>query len=323
MTTSKTIIWIDDNPARAKTAQEFGATFEDVRNADLAEKVEELLKGQQPRMVILDHILDKTSTTNPLFQRGSTIAEAIKEQWPGCPVIGVTNIDKVEDIDRRTRRTYDALFRYYNFGKYLERIESIANGFALVAKKAPSNATELVALLKPPSQEVERLLAALPDNLKGPCLDASVASSLYRWADHLMSRPGFLYDTLWAATFLGINELGLTKVQKHFEKGKYAGVFSVDRNSRWWSGLLTLQLYKLCPPEAGEFSWNVGRRLDGITPRYYSECYVCDEKDPPETVAYLDSQTDERQPMHLKHTVLHPGSKRELFFEDIRMMEDK
>jgi len=63
--------------------------------------------------------------------------------------------------------------------------------------------------------------------------------------------------------------------------------------------------------------------LDGITPRYYSECYVCDEKDPPETVAYLDSQTDERQPMHLKHTVLHPGFNREIFFEDIRMMEDE
>jgi len=274
-------------------------------------------------MVILDHILDKTPTTNPFFKRGSTIAEAIKEQWPACPVIGVTNIDKIEDIDRRTKLTYDALFRYYNFGDYLERIESIAEGFALIAKKSPSTAVQLVDLLKGSREESERLVSALPDNLKEPFIDASVASSLYRWVDHLMSRPGFLYDTLWAATFLGINESGLTKIQKHFEKGKYTGVFSVDGDPRWWSGLLTVLLFKLAPPESGEFSWNVGRRLDGITPRYYSECYVCDEKDPPEIVAYLDSQTDERQPMHLKHTVLHPGHKRELFFEDIRMMESE
>ena len=323
MTTSKTTIWIDDNPARAKTAEGFGAKFEDVRNADLAEKVESLLKGQQPRMVILDHILDKTTTRNPLFQRGSTIAEAIKEQWPGCPVIGVTNIDNAEDIDRRTQKTYDALFRYYNFGKYLETIRSIASGFALIAKRSPSNAIELVELLKPPSQESERLVAALPDSLKKQSLDASVASSLHRWVDHLMNRPGFLYDSLWAATLLGINLSGLAKVQKEFERGKYAGVFSVESNARWWSGLLTVMLYKRCPPEAGEFSWDAGRRLNGITRRFYSECYVCDEKDPPEIVAYLDSQTDERQPMHLRHTVLHPRFKRELFFEDIRVMEDK
>jgi len=201
MSPSKRIIWIDDNPGRAQTAEDFGATFVGVWSADFADKVEALLKGQQPRMVILDHILDKTPTTNPFFKRGSTIAEAIKGQWPACPVIGVTNIDNIEDIDRRTKLTYDALFRYYNFGEYLGRIESIADGFALIAKRNPSNAVELIELLKRPSQESERLVAALPDALKGPSLDASVASSLYRWVDHLFSRPGFLYDPLWAATF--------------------------------------------------------------------------------------------------------------------------
>jgi hypothetical protein len=63
--------------------------------------------------------------------------------------------------------------------------------------------------------------------------------------------------------------------------------------------------------------------LDGITRRFYSECYACDDENPPDTVAYLDTESDERQPMHLKHTVLHPGFKRELFFEDIRMMTDE
>jgi hypothetical protein len=322
MKTSKTIIWIDDNPARAKTAVEFGATFEDVRDADLAEKVEELLTGPQPRMVILDHILDKTSTTNPLFQRGSTIAEAIKEQWPGCPVIGVTNIDKVEDIDRRTRRTYDALFRYYNFGKYLKRIESIADGFGLIAKKSPSKAVELVTLLRPPNQEVERLLGALPDNLKDPSLDASVASSFYRWVDHLMSRPGFLYDSLWSATLLGLNEEGFGKVAVQFEKAQYKGVFATDDDRRWWTRSLTEVLYKLREPQSREFSWQTGRRLKGITKRFFSLCYACG-KEYPDTVAYLDSPSDERQAMHLTCTVLHPGFKRELYFEDIRMMKGK
>lgn len=321
MSTSKEMVWIDDNSGRKSTAEDLGARFVDVRNADLVEKVEDLLRGRQPRLVILDHILDKTATTNPLFQRGSTIAEAIKEKWPGCPVIGITNIDKIDDVDRRTRLTYDVLFPYYNFGKYLDRIESIEKGFALIAKRNPKNAAALVELLKPPNNEIVRLIAAFPDDLKEPSLDASVASSLYRWVDNLMNRAGFLYDRLWAATLLGLHESGFAKVEKQFEKGKYTGNFSVNDDPRWWSGRLIELLYMLCPPTTGEFSWHTGRRLNGINKRsLYSCCYRCHE-DYPETVAYLDSESPERQPMHLKCTVLHPGFKRELYFEDIRMMK--
>src|ERR1700675_4845 len=106
MSKAKKIVWIDDNPDRSRTAEELGAEFINVKNADLASKVEALLNGPERPMVILDHILDKTSSTNPLFQR-STIAEAIKEKWPACPVIGVTNADNVDEIDLRTKQTYD------------------------------------------------------------------------------------------------------------------------------------------------------------------------------------------------------------------------
>lgn len=320
MNTAKKVIWIDDNPGRARTASEFGAIFINVRNADLAKTVEDLLKDKQPKMVILDHILDKTTTTNPIFQRGSTIAGAIKEQWPTCPVIGVTNDDNVEEINSRTRLTYDRLFRYDNFGYYFQRIESIAKGFALIAKRSPSTTLELVALLKPPSDQTERLLAALPDTLKGATLDTSVASSFYRWVDHLMGRPGFLYDTLWAATLLGLNESGFAKVTAQFEKAKYAGSFAVNDDVRWWLSRLTDVLYRLCEPYPGEFSWHTGRRLEGMTKRFFSTCYVCGNEFP-ETVAYLDSESTERKAMHLACTVLHPRFQRELYFEDIRMMK--
>src|SRR5207253_2925708 len=163
------------------------------------------LKSKQPRLVILDHILDKTATTNPLFTRGSTIAEAIKEQWPSCPVIGVTNVSNIDDIDQRTRLTYDELLPYYNFGEYLYRIDAIAKGFALIARESPSNAQEVIALLRPPDEEVDRLIGALPHDLKEPSLDVSAASRLYKWINHLMTRAGFLYDELWAATLLGLN----------------------------------------------------------------------------------------------------------------------
>ncbi len=322
MSTSKTIVWIDDNPGRERTAEDVDAKFVNVKNKDLATKVEELLSGPPPPLVILDHVLDKTKSENSIFQKGSTIAEAIKEKWPFCPVVGITNVDNVQDIDLRTKGTYDALFSFQDFRKCIGRIDAIRKGFALVARKEARTARKLVQLLKPPEDEIDRLVAALPDDLKESSKDASVASRLYRWVeDYLMARPGFLYDGLWAATFLGLTESGFQKVAEQFKKAKYTGIFAPNDDPRWWSSRLSELLYKRCKPKPEEISWHVGRRLRGIKKEHYSRCYVCREEFP-DTVAYLDTGSDAgRAAMHLKCTVLHPRYKRELYFEDIRMMQ--
>lgn len=321
MSTSRRIVWIDDNPVRSSTAEDVGAVFTNVKGEDIAQEVEKLLKGPSPSLVILDHILDKTSTKNPMFQKGSTIAEAIKERWPFCPVVGITNAANFEDIDLRTKGTYDALFQFEKFGKCIDRIDAIRKGFALVARTKPKTAHKLIMLLKPPEDEMERLLAVLPDDFKEKefSKDASVASRLHSWVAHLIERPGFLFDRLWAATFLGLNEIGFDKVASHFERAKCHGVFSNDQERRWWSSRLTELLYRACKPEAGEMSWQAGRSLHSISQEHFSHCYVC-RKEYPETVGYLDTKSDERRAMHLKCTVLHPHHKRELYFEDIRMM---
>lgn len=323
MSKSTRIAWIDDNPDRSRTAGELQAEFINVKNADLAKKVEELLNGPQRPLVILDHILDKTSSTNPVFQRGSTIAEAIKEKWPACPVIGVTNADKVDEIDLRTKQAYDDLLSFSDFRKYFDRIGPIAKDFARIGDTSFKKPADLVALLEPPSDDEERLLAALTDELKGSLRDASVGSRMYRWVTQLMSRAGFLYDDLWTATFLGLNTQGFSKVREVFDDAIYRGVFTRENDPRWWVSQLAELLYEQADPRSGEMSWHVGRRLPGITPKHYSQCYSCQDESPPEVVAYLDASSDERYPMHLKCTVLHPRYARELYFEDVRMMRGK
>lgn len=324
MSTSKRIVWIDDNPRRQRTADDIAAKFINVQNMDLAQNVEELLSGSPPPLVILDHVLDKTTTKNPLFRKGSTIAEAIKEKWPFCPVVGITNVDNLQDIDLRTKGTYDALFPFQDFGKCIDRIVAIRKSFALVTRTKAKTARKLVQLLKPPEDDIERLVAALPDDLKEKeyYKDASVASRLHRWVNHLVERPGFLFDHLWAATFLGLNEIGFEKVASHFERARYQGVFVNDQERRWWSSRLTERLYRVCKPVVGEMSWQTGRRLSAVHEEHFSRCYIC-RKEYPETVGYLDTKSDERRAMHLKCTVLHPHHRRELYFEDIRMMQGK
>lgn len=319
MSTPKKIVWIDDNPGRESTAIDLGARFINVKGKDLGSAVKQLLDHRAPQLVIIDHVLDKAAdSTNPLFLRGSTIAEAIKEKWPSCAVVGVTNAEKLTEIDFRTKGTYDALFPFQNFAKYFDRINVIARGFSLVAKTEPEIET-LITLLKPPEDEVKRLLDVVTDDLKTPTQDASVASRMYRWVDHLMDRSGFLLDALWSATLLGLNEAGFEKVAHVFEKAKYRGVFARPDEPRWWSRGLSDRLYQQRAPEPGELSWHVGRRLPGIKKEHLSFCYCC-KKEFPETVAFLDEISSERRAMHLRCTELHPLYKRELYFEDIRIM---
>jgi hypothetical protein len=316
------IIWIDDNPNRESTATDLGARFVNVKGKDLAPEIKNLLDGRAPQLVIVDHVLDKTSdNTHPAFLRGSTIAEAMKEKWPSCPVIGVTNAENLTEIDVRTKGTYDALFPFDNFGKYFDRIASIAHGFALVASSDLSIGS-LVQLLKPPKDEVARLLEAFTDDLKAPAQDASVASRMHRWVDRLMGRPGFLFDKLWSATLLGLNEAGFAVVERTFDTAKYRGIFARTDEPHWWSARLSELLYKRCPPGAGELSRQAGRRLPGIKKKHLSVCYYCNE-DLPETVAFLDEASTERRAMHFRCTVVHPLHKRELYFEDIRMMRSE
>jgi len=312
------MVWIDDNPGRATTADDLGAEFINVKGKGLAIEVQKLLAGRAPSLLIIDHVLDKAADTHPLFQKGSTIAEAIKEKWPSCPVIGVTNANTITDIDVRTKSTYDALFPFHNFGMYLDRINGIARGFTQ-ASRAGSDVDELLALLKAPSNELPRLREALSDDLKTRTQDASVASRLHRWIDRLLGRPGFLYDDLWTATFLGLTEDGFNKVRSAFDKAKYSGIFTRPNEPRWWASKVSEILYKVAPPAAGELSWQAGRRLPKVRHEHFSSCHYCKEEFP-EIVAFLDEASDERRAMHLKCTILHPRFTRELYFEDIRMM---
>jgi hypothetical protein len=135
-----------------------------------------------------------------------------------------------------------------------------------------------------------------------------------------MDRPGFLYDSLWAATLLGLTESGFQKVAGRFEMGKYDGVFVREDTPRWWPSRLSRLLYKQYKPRSEEMPWHVGRRMRGIRKEHYSRCERC-KKQFPDTVAYLDKLSDQQRAMHLECTVLHPRFQRELYFEDIRMMK--
>lgn len=318
------IVWIDDNPDREDTARAIDAVFINVNEAEgsIEKKLGEFFSGDKPKLVILDHYLEAIkSESMALFHRGSTIAEAVKERWPSCPVIGITAADGL-NIDDRTQDAYDDFFDYNYFGSKIVQISAIASGFARIEATAFTDSAGLIDLLCPPVDEKSRLYDALPESLKKVALDGSVSSAFYHWVRHLRERAGFLYDSLWVATSLGLNEQGFRKVHELFTTAKYTGIFDQEDDLRWWANLVVKILYENVEPESGKFTWHVGRKLPGLEQGDFSVCRNC-SKEYPETVAYLDRKSSERSAVHLECTSLHPGYKRELYFEDVRMMDVK
>jgi len=326
------ILWIDDNPERCKFARNleeesgFKADFRDVKGKNLAKYLPSVLRSRRPALAIIDHVLDKTASEKRIFETGASVAEIVRQTWPSCPVMCVTAVGKMESIDERTRRLYDDLFLIEDFEAVLPRFPVIAHDFLRVSSSRFRKPDGLLRLLDVPPQDRQRLLAVLPQDLKTGFADRSLASRLYAWVDHvLLERPGFLYNDLWTATFLGITTKAFhTKVESRFREAVYKGLFAFPNRKRWWTTTLAAILYRLCPPQPGEMPWEAGRRLRSIARRDYSECYVCRKHSPPPQIAgYLDASSDERQPMHLECTVSHPGFKKEMFFEEIRMMKGR
>src|SRR5258707_6295581 len=90
-------IWIDDNPSRKaqwqnlKNTLKIGGGFVNVRNKNLTETLDKLLKKSEPDLVIIDHKLEDVSSGE--FKTGSTAAEVIRETWSECPIVCVTGVE--------------------------------------------------------------------------------------------------------------------------------------------------------------------------------------------------------------------------------------
>lgn len=316
------IVWIDDNEERRVMADKVGAKFVLLGkdDTDIDKRLDKFLSGEKPRLVILDHILDTPqSKISQIYKRGSSIAEAAKVNWPSCPVVGITNAD-LNRVNERTRDAYDEFFDSARFRDYIEQIPVLISGFQAMNERIPLDADKVLGLLEAPNIEKDRMTAAMPELVKQPEDDSSLPSVIYKWVQHLFERAGFLYDELWTATFLGLTTEGFKKVENKFRDAHYSGIFSRTDNQRWWSIELAGILYSFAKSVPGGSTWHAIRNVQGLEAGDFSKCYEC-EKEFPETVAFEDAESQNRFPMHLECTVLHPRYKRELYFEDVRMMD--
>lgn len=319
--------WIDDDNIRQDAANNMAREldveikFISAKDRDIDVLLSDILKAQnEPDLVIMDHVL--TNVISHTARRGSTAATRIKEKWPECPVVSVTAaLDDTTPVDTRQRAAYENMFPADSISNYYDAIRSIAVGFENLKKNRPKEPDEVPKCLGCPEQEIERMIKILPDEIKieENFNDASLLIELYRWCNTvLLKRPGFLYDELWTATYLGLTIEGFKTVSEQFESAKYNGVFQDASQPRWWKSLL-IEILSEKIDKVG-MPWLIGRSLVEEE-KYYSKDYAKGE-DFPETVAAVDQTIPaDWRPMKLKYSESHPSFENLLFFEELRIMK--
>jgi CheY-like chemotaxis protein len=316
-------VWIDDSIQRSRSAElmekhlRINVDFKHVKNNNLPDLISVLIKEKEPDLIIMDHNLQHAG----IFTRGSTVAQLIRDTWPKCPIISITAVD-IDQIDSRMRSVYEEMFSINNISNHYKTIIELAKEYRKLRKNAPQKLITIINKFNPPKIDKEKLIAVLPTELKDNFSDKSLIINLSKWTRRvLLSRPGFLYNKLTAATYLGLNESGFDKIEKLFDDASYKGIFAKTIPQLWWKSSLTYILFANVKSTNSIIPWEVGRMLNKITKRDYSKCYVSGEEYP-ETVAYIDLNSNEEKPMKLKYTIPHPNFEELLFFDEIRMMKD-
>lgn len=321
-------IWIDDDNGRQEAATnmeqalEVQVQFESVNGKKIDAELTRILdSNDEPDLVVMDHVLSLTDSET--IRKGSTAATRIKEKWTECPVVSVTNAfeNTTHHVDTRQKDAYENMFPAEQISEHYITIYSIAQGFKALKSKKPKSINEILKSLQCPEQERERIKKILPSEIKieENLNDESLLIELYKWINNvLFKRPGFLYDELWSATYLGLTLEGFRIISDQFEPAKYTGVFHDNSRPRWWKSLIIEILFEKFPQSG--MPWVVGRNLIQEE-KYYSKDYATGE-DYPETVAAVDQTIPaDWQPMKLKYSEPHPSFENLLYFEELRIMK--
>ena len=325
MTEKNKILWVDDNDDRDSMASTLGdatnsiVDFVSVNDKDLEKEVARLREKQTPDLVILDHVLDKTSSEQ-WAKLGSTLAAFFRETWPQCPIVGVTSAPRIEEIDIELC-LYDDLFEYEQFTKYINYVPNIINGF----KKCSSitSISQLIDSIAVHKDEAEQLKSCMPHSIKTGLEKQGFVSRFYHWfRKKFYERPGFLYDKNWLATLIGVKNEVVDSYLPRLTSALYRGVFVDPDQPRWWKAEVQEIILKECDiKEVASSSFqHIANKVLDVKTDDVSTCYAC-KANWPEIYAFVDETPGaSRHQMHLRCTLAHSLYSYEPMFEEVRVM---
>jgi hypothetical protein len=310
------IYWLDDEPNRfdvfkpliEETAADFSLSVKvhtilvDQNLINIIEQWEDSPPTPAPDLFMLDHILQ---VHLPFRMTGNTLAHILRRSFTNIPLVSVTAMftqghDSGQDINE-----YTAIFDYNDLSENIEDMLSIARDYGQLAAATWDG---LLGILHIPDSEKGVLQLAIPQDLFIEHTPTK-HNQLARWVHSvLLTKPGYLYDELYAATFLGLTVTGFNKVKGKFDKALYQGPFATNRRPLWWQTKLKDQLYDILGENSPDYTQAAGRMLTKFEEDDLCKCYVSGTSD---AVDFVVAQTYPNKSWHVvreQYAIPNPDS---------------
>ncbi|XES76120.1 MAG: hypothetical protein ACBZ72_07995 [Candidatus Bathyarchaeia archaeon] len=333
MTESK-VIWIDDDLSHKKDADLLAEKSADLKITFFHPK--EFVVEEMPVDLFLldDRLYQHENAKNEKSNaRGFTLAANIRFSFPEIPIYIFTKDFFDQGIFGVLSQASESFVDEKIYYKDVQRrgVEILLND-SLDYKKIRSveklNLQQLLNLLNPPEDIVDELKNALPEALRDGLRPAddqgkSEGNSLFygKWIKKsLLTYSGFIYDSLFAATSVGLTEKMFLEIQD-FAPALYDGLFSKSRKPLWWNrklrSILMTKAQKALDNKAIGNPFALAEKIFNLKENEILKCAVCKEKYP-ETVAFNKDDPNDRQPVHFSCSAVDYTKENKLFFEELR-----
>ena len=255
---------------------------------------------------------------------GGTFAQRLREKFSNMPIILTAN----EHLLAQGRRVanpslFDGEILKDEMVKAPESVVkkclNLITGYQKLIQ-APKTWQGLMAVLGAQQDEEEQIGEASPPLLKLNGETTWLVPEMAKWIQEvLLAYPGILYDSLHAATYLGItvNEFFSPDIQKLFQDAHYTGTLA-PAEGRWWKNrLLSYAMDLIIETDirgssvnkhfAKAFKLIHGRELE------LAEC-VYSKKKPASRVCYVL-----KKPVRIEHSLAYVPDNRPLVMDGARV----
>lgn len=339
MTEEMRIVWVDDDVTHKKDATFIEEKCEKLR-VDFFHPKEFNVKNNPADLFLIDDRLYQLANKDNEHsnKQGLTLAAEIRVNFPEIPIYIFTNDYFSKGIFGSLSQATEGLADEKIFYKDIQRqgpqiLYNDTLDYKRVREIERLNYKQLVGLLNPPEDSMDDLLNGFPEILKGGLrltedTEKAAGNSLFyaKWIKKaLLAFPGYVYDSLFAATSVGLKE-ELFEKTPDFDNARYTGVFAHSRKPLWWkrklNQILMNEAQKSLKLADITNLFSIAEKIYKLRDVEQLRCAVCNDKFP-ETVAYNKEDENERQPVHFSCSCVDYRKENKLFYDEIRFFEYK
>lgn len=299
-------------------------------------------KTNLPDISLIDYFLDLVAINGEKYDaRALTLAGKIRELIPKYPIYVITEkVGMKEGIEgvyfseaQAAKATFDKILTFKDVQRHGHDILYYdALDFKRIRESPKEDVNFLFELLGAPDDIKERIELVLPDELKKGLSSPESsehpvgnAISFARWTqDPFLSMPGFVYNKLYTATYLGMSIKYFEKISLKLKKAKYSGIFSRTSVDVWWASKLSNLIfsYKKAQKSKKTNPWEIAPVIFNTPKNGLSRCIVCNGF-LPETVGRNVDDYKDLKPVHYRCSKPDYKKERRPYFEESRVFEKK